>query len=148
MAKIMAETDKKIALPPLWCSGICRNAMSDLCLESCAIKRDTSQFEPTKDLKLADMPNFPNPKGMTREERFTSVVIYLTKITEHLKGDDNEYIPVRRPDTHSSSSRRLSPVVQVKDLLPNLTEAIPAFSDPEERESKRVRSEELAQPAD
>ena len=148
MAKYMAETEKKIALPPIWCSSICRNAMTEVCVERCAIARDTSQFEPAKGLKLADMPKFPNTKGMTREERFTSVVIYLAKITDHLQGANNEYSPVRRPYTHSSTSRRLSPTIQVKDLLPDLSKAVSPLQNTEKRESERVGLETVAQSAD
>jgi hypothetical protein len=122
--------------------------MNEICIEHCAIKRDCSAFEPAKSLKLIDMPRFPSTTNMTREEKFTSVTIYLAKIVDHLQGEPDEYIPVRRPYTHSSSSRRLSPVVQVKDLLPDLAKAIPTLATGEEREDKRVGSEELAQPAD
>ena len=122
--------------------------MNEVCVEHCAIKRDCSAFEPTNGLNLADLPRFPNTAQMTREEKFTSVTIYLSKIVDHLQGESDEYIPVRRPHTHSSSSRRLSPIIEVKDLLPNLTEAIPSFSDTEKRESEGVGFEIVAQSAD
>jgi hypothetical protein len=122
--------------------------MNQVCVESCAIKRDTSAFEPTRGLKLADMPKYPDSKGMTREERFTSVVIYLSKITDHLQGADNEYIPFRRPYPNRTPSSRLSPVVQVQTILHDLTEAIPALQDQQECESERVGFEAVAQPAD
>jgi len=142
----MAE--KGIVLPPLWCASICRNAMNEVCVENCAIKRDCSAFEPAKDLKLADMPRVPNTANMTREEKFTTVIIYLSKIVDHLKGEPDEYIPFRRPHTYSASSRHLSPVVQVKDLLPHLTQAISSFEAGKECEDQGIGSETMAQPAD
>jgi hypothetical protein len=75
----------KIALPPLWCADICRNSMSQDCIEHCAIKRDASQFELIKDLNIVNMSKFPNPKGMTREESFALIVIYEEKMADHLQ---------------------------------------------------------------
>jgi hypothetical protein len=79
-----------VQMPPTWCSGICRNAMNEICIEDCAIKRDCSAFEPKPNLKLADMPSFPKTNGMTREEKFTSVTIYLAKVVDHLQGKEDE----------------------------------------------------------
>ena len=81
-----------VQLPPTWCSGICRNAMNEICIEHCAIKRDCSAFEPKPNLKLGDMPGFPlnESAGMTREEKFTSVTIYLAKVVDHLQGIEYE----------------------------------------------------------
>ena len=126
---------ERIALPPLWCSQICRNSMNEVCVENCALKRDTSAFEPTQGLKLIDMPKFPDPKGMTREERFTAVVVYLAKVTEHLQGEaDHEpaYPIIRRQNIYSSASSRIPASVQVKDILPNLTQAISPLQDQQE----------------
>ena len=75
-------------LPPAWCGSICRNAMNEICVEDCAIKRDCSAFEPKPDLNLSNMPPFPLKASatMTKEERFTSVTVYLAKIVDHLQG--------------------------------------------------------------
>lgn len=75
-------------LPPTWCSAICRNAMSEICIESCAITRDMTGFDPKPNLSLMDMSRFPitNPSNMTKEERFTIVSIYLSKIVDYLQG--------------------------------------------------------------
>jgi len=83
---------KGVRLPPTWCSGICRNAMNEICVEDCAVKRDCSAFEPKPNLELEDMPRFPlNESGnMTKEEKFTSVTIYLAKVVDHLKGTEDE----------------------------------------------------------
>ena len=74
--------------------------MSEVCVEECAKVRDTSWFELKPGLRFEDLPRYPidEAKDMTKEEKFTSVVVYISKITDHLKGvDDGEYI-------HSSGS--------------------------------------------
>jgi len=90
---------KEIALPPSWCSQICRNALNEVCVENCAAKRDCSGFEEKPNLKLVDMPRFPKTEGMSREEKFTSVTVYLAKVVEHLQEKDVEPIcfPAPRP---------------------------------------------------
>ncbi|MBE0681995.1 MAG: hypothetical protein IH589_08765 [Anaerolineales bacterium] len=82
-------------LPPIWCSSMCRNAMNEICVKNCAIKRDCSGFDPKPELTLADMPRFPKTNGMSREEKFTSVTIYLSKVVDHLQGVEHE--PESRP---------------------------------------------------
>jgi len=74
--------------PPTWCASLCRNAMNEICIENCAIKRNCSAFEPKPNLKLIDMPSFPLSESaeMTKEEKFTSVTIYLSKVVDHLQG--------------------------------------------------------------
>jgi hypothetical protein len=140
---------KELQLPPIWCSQICRNAMNEACLEDCAIKRDCSQFVVKHDLKLTDMPRFPDTAGMTKEEKFTSVTVYLAKIVEHLQGVQDDYLcPVRRQNTHRAPSSRVSPTIQVKDLLPDLTKAVSPLETGEKCESERERSSKVAQSAD
>jgi hypothetical protein len=62
--------------------------MNEICIEDCAVKRDCSAFEPKPDLNLSNMPPFPLKESatMTKEERFTSVTIYLAKMVDHLQG--------------------------------------------------------------
>ena len=86
-------------LPPVWCSQICRNAMNEICVENCAIKRDCSGFEEKPNLKLADLPRFPKTNGMSREEKFTSVTVYLAKVVDHLTGveDEKRTVVIRPP---------------------------------------------------
>src|SRR5215212_8357521 len=87
-----------VLLPPAWCSAICRNAMNEICIEHCAVGRDCSAFEPKPNLKLADMPQFPLKESadMTKEEKFTSVTVYLAKVIDHLQGSEEE-TPVTLP---------------------------------------------------
>lgn len=106
------QSQEVVYLPPVWCSSICRNAMNDICVEHCAIKRDTSGFVPKPDLTLDEMPRFPKTEGMTREEKFTSVTIYLAKVVDHIKGIENEHrtFVVRR-------ERKIAPAVEVVSSL-------------------------------
>ena len=105
-----------VRLPPAWCGSICRNAMNEICVENCAIKRDCSGFDPKPDLTLADMPRFPNTKSMSREERFASVTIYLAKVVDHLKGIESEHktFVIRRPKP--LHFQKVSPVVKVGEV--------------------------------
>ncbi len=60
--------------------------MNDACVEACAAKRDCSAFEPRKELALDSMPRFPlrEVSAMTREEKLTSIAIYLAKVVDQL----------------------------------------------------------------
>ena len=147
---IMKQRMKEFqVLPPVWCSMICRNAMNEACLEGCAIRRDCSEFQIRKDLKLENMPRFPDTAGMTKEERFASVTIYLAKVVDHLQGVQDEYLyPIRRQNTHRAPGSSIPAVVQVKDILPDLTQAVSAPETGKERESSGVGPEKMAEPAD
>jgi hypothetical protein len=79
-----------LRMPPTWCSALCRNAMNEICIEDCAVKRDCSAFELRPNVKLSEMPRFPETSGMTKEEKFTSVTIYLAKVVDHLQGNESE----------------------------------------------------------
>lgn len=94
--------NKQVFLPPTWCSSICRNAMNEVCIEQCAVERDCSGFEEKPNLELIDMPRFPNTDDMSREEKFTCVAVYLSKVVEHIQGEN--FVPVR---SLSSRSRRV-----------------------------------------
>ena len=148
----MKENEKNqesISLPPPWCGAICRNAMNEVCVEHCAIKRDCSFFEAKPNLKLIDMPRFPDTRGMTKEEKFTSVTIYLAKVVDHLQGVENEQpYPISRSNLHCQRSSRLPQNVQIKDLLPYKAEEVSSHPDTEKRESETQRSPEVARSSD
>src|SRR5688572_26588009 len=97
---------KEIQLPPSWCGAICRNAMNEVCIEHCAITRDCSAIDPKTNLKLGDLPRFPLEVSgnMTKEEKFTSVTVYLAKVVDHLNGVNDERTDLRfspsLPATH------------------------------------------------
>jgi hypothetical protein len=91
-------------LPPAWCAPICRNSMNEICVEHCAIKRDCSAFEEKSNLKLSDMPRFPNTEGMTKEEKFTSVTVYLAKVVDHLQGIQEQTQPMTTARTSGATN--------------------------------------------
>jgi len=115
-----------VQLPPTWCSGMCRNAMNEICVEDCAIKRDCSAFELKPNLKLEDMPRFPLKESgsMTREEKFTSVTVYLAKVVDHLQGNDNERHYLNFRQTPQAMTDKRKPITEVAAILPDLQKAI------------------------
>ncbi len=148
----MEEREKnqseRIQLPPPWCGSICRNAMNEVCVEHCALKRDCSGFVLKPGLNLIDLPRFPieHISEMTKEEKFTSVAIYVAKIVDHLKGveDEPSYPPLRRPNHDSSTSCQISPNLEVEDLLPDLAAGVTSLEIGEKRPSETVGPSEVA----
>jgi len=96
------------------------------------------------------MPRFPidNISEMTKEEKFTSVAVYVAKTVDHLKGvqDDPELTPVRRPNYDSSSSSNIPANLEVEDLLSGVQETNSPHPPGAERESKEIRPAELVEP--
>jgi hypothetical protein len=150
MTKIAQPNMKEIILPPVWCGGICRNAMNEVCIEHCAVKRDCSAFEPLKGLSLADLPRFPKTTEMTREEKFTSVTIYLAKIVDHLQGVENDHkaFAARRHNLDHSRSGTVLEGVKVQDLLSGIQEADTPSEIGKEREDQTIRPSDVVAPAD
>ena len=137
-------------LPPTWCSGLCRNAMNEICIESCAVKRDCSGFELKPGINLIDMPRFPiyEIASMTKEEKFISVAVYVAKTVDHLKGvqDESKSSPLRRPNHDSSTGSEVSSNLKVEDLLPDLAAGIASLEIGEERPSKTVGLDGMDKP--
>jgi hypothetical protein len=108
---------------PVWCSAICRNAFNEKCVEECSINRDCSYFEEKPNLELSDMPRFPLKESatMTKEERFAAVTIYLSKVVDHLQGNDEvpKIFPPVRTNIYDSRNAILSNTVRIQDLLAN-----------------------------
>jgi hypothetical protein len=108
-----------VQLPPAWCGAICRNAMNEICVEHCAIQRDCSAFEPKPNLKLSDMPRFPlnDSAEMTKEEKFTSVTVYLAKVVDHLQGNEDEAPVIFPRASRASINTEIAEVTSsLKDL--------------------------------
>ena len=139
-------------MPPTWCSGICRNAMNEICIEECAVKRDCSGFELKPGINLIDMPRFPIDEigEMTKEEKFTSVAVYVAKTVDHLKGvqDESTTRPLRRPNHDSSTSSEVPANLKVEDLLPDLAAGVSSLQDGEERKSEAIGPSEVAGTSD
>ena len=121
-------------MPPAWCSGICRNAMNEICIEACALKRDCSGFEPKPNIGLDDLPRFPLQESleMTKEEKFTSVTVYLSAVVDELKGvPTNEPLRIRRPRPNRERCVDVLENIEVKDLLPDPKKADTIHEDRE-----------------
>ena len=118
---------------PVWCSAICRNAFNEKCVEECSINRDCSYFEEKANLKLSDMPRFPlkESAGMTKEERFAAVTIYLSKVVDHLQGNDDEprIFPPVRANIYDSRNNVLTNTVKIQALLTSEQKATPEKED-------------------
>ena len=142
------EQTKGVQLPPTWCSGICRNAMNEVCLKNCAVNRDCSGFEMKKGFKLKDLPRFPldASAAMTKEEKFTAVTVYLAKVVDHLQGVENEptiYPPIRRQNLHGSGSSRIPEDLKIEDLLLGVQKGNPSPENRTEREDPSNRPSEV-----
>ena len=121
-------------MPPTWCSSICRNAMNEICMEHCSIQRDCSGFEPKPNLRLDDLPRFPLREAsvMTKEEKFTSVTVYLSAVVDELKGaPKDEPIRIRRPCPNRARCVNVLENIEVKDLLPDPKKADTVHEDRE-----------------
>ena len=91
--------------------------MGEVCIEHCAIKRDCSAFEPKPNLRLSDMPRFPETRNMTKEEKFTSVTVYLAAVVDELKGvQQNEPLRIRRPNLNRERCGEVLENIQGQDL--------------------------------
>ncbi|HRJ74838.1 MAG TPA: hypothetical protein PLX90_02525 [Anaerolineales bacterium] len=152
----MKENNKNqavnVQLPPQWCSAICRNAMSEICIESCAITRDMTGFDPKPNLSLLDMSRFPitGPSNMTKEERYTIVSIYLSKIVDYLQGveNENQHIIAGRSDFDHSRSSHISKVIEIKDLLSGIHETNTSSEVRSQREDQAIRPSEVVESTD
>lgn len=73
-------------------------------------------------MKLGDMPRFPDKNELeTREEKFTAVTVYMSKIVDHLQGNEVES-RVYQPRTRDRGRSSQTEISQLKDLLPNIPE--------------------------
>ena len=117
-------------------------------MEECAVKRDCSAFEQKPNLKLGDMPRYPETKDMTREEKFTSVTIYLSKVVDHLQGVNDEPFPYRRPYHDRTASSKVSANIEIKSILHGFSEATTSLPATEKREDPNVRPEEVVRTSD
>ena len=79
------------------------------------------------------MPRFPLQQSadMTKEEKFTAVTIYLSKVVDHLQGNEDEpkiYPPVRA-NIYDSRNSVLTNTVKIQELLSSEQIANPERGD-------------------
>jgi hypothetical protein len=126
--------------------------MNERCIEDCAVRRDCSGFEMKPGVSLIDIPRFPIDAigEMTREEKFTSVAVYIAKTVDYLKGvqDEPNYPPLRRSDHDSSTSSQVPPDLKVEDLLSDLAAGASSLTVGEKRPSETIGPPKVAGTAD
>jgi len=94
----------KQAYPPAWCSRACKNALSDVCLEQCSVKRDGSWFDPHP-VDIQDLPPFSAQvfvEELSPKQRTMYLGIYGEAIVNVMQGRVVTY--ERHP--HRPRSRR------------------------------------------
>ena len=94
-------------LPPAWCSRICKNSMSDVCIEDCAVDRKCKNLD-LKNFTFHDLSNYPVSEfnEMTKEEKGISLAVYVSKITEIIKGGEDEpRTPIRQSNDYPRSCK-------------------------------------------
>jgi len=92
--------------------------MNEICVENCAPKRDTSAFELKPNLGLLDMPRFPDTKDMSREEKFTSVTIYLAKAIDHIQSNEEiPGFPIHTKPSYAARAKAMTAIGQIAKAL-------------------------------
>jgi len=113
-------TERKGIQIPVWCSAICRNAFNEKCVEECSVRRDCSYFEEKPDLRLSDMPRFPETIELEKpQEKFTAVTVYLAKVIDHLQGKEHGevYIRMKRNNSNNRAGHDAPANQQIKYVL-------------------------------
>jgi len=143
--KMMVERNdgKVLHLPPFSTCQLCRNSMSEGCVEGCAPAKDYRFFELKKGVNLPEMPRFPLKEfqeEMSPRVRQIVVAIYVSKIVDALQGVQDE-----RPNYDYSRSRKVSQTIQIKGLLPGSTPANSPHPDRQERSDTGNGAGEVAE---
>jgi hypothetical protein len=87
--KTTERNNSQYQLPPFSTCSLCKNRLSDLCVEECAPNVDYSWFLLKPDLNLEEMPPFPLAEfldEMPPRVRQVVAAVYLAKIVDHLQG--------------------------------------------------------------
>src|SRR5687768_9428728 len=87
------------AYPPAWCSRACKNALSDKCMEGCAVKRDGSWFDPRPDVIIVDLPRFPLKEFvevMGAKERTLAIGLYTALMADQAQGRQHSAVQRRK----------------------------------------------------
>jgi hypothetical protein len=129
-------------LPPPWCSKICKNSMSDVCVEDCAVERRCKNFD-VNNITFHDLSSYPVSvfKEMTKEEKAISLAVYVSKIVEYLKGGEDEHPKPIRQNFNRSRSGGVPSAVQVKNIFPYTAKENSLHPSGEKRPDLRKRSE-------
>lgn len=110
-----------MAYPPAWCSRACKNALSDICIERCAIRRDGSHFDPKEYLGIMDLPRFPLHEfisEMSPRDRTFVIGLYTSMMVDQAQGRETRY---ERRNPHRPRSRQIPKAFESQGLLPDPT---------------------------
>ena len=141
--------NKELQLPDPDCASKCTNAMNETCIVYCATKGDMEHFELRRDLKLHQMGTYPDMKKKSWKARFVLTEAINELIYNHLTGKENEHRPIiRRPNTHSKASVRVSTDKPCQDILPLATQTVTLFENRTEPANTDERSSTVDQSKD
>lgn len=112
---------KEFALPPFATCRLCKNRVSQLCVEDCAPAGDYRWFE-LKIMNIENAPAFPLEEWDKMPSRVRGLVVaaYLKIIVDFLQGVEDERV------TFSERCRRISNHLPVTALLTYSAEEDPA----------------------
>jgi hypothetical protein len=120
---------------PTWCSAFCKNSLSDVCVEDCAVSRKMTSFR-FKPIEFDDIPPYPIEEFacMTKEEKAISLAIYTAKITEKIQeGENGQYSKIRQNHDYTRS-RSISENVKKQSLLSSESTENPPHQASKKRE--------------
>jgi hypothetical protein len=126
-----------IDLPPFETCKVCRNLMSEMCVEYCAKRKDYSFFELKKGLSIQDLPPFPlrEWEEMSKQVKSKVIAIYLAQITGYLQGVENGSFNDR------PGSSPIFKNVEIKNLLPDPNPGTPSHQGGEECQDPAKRTD-------
>jgi hypothetical protein len=142
--KMMVERNdgKVLHLPPFSTCQLCRNNMSEGCVEECAPAKDYRFFELKKGVNLPEMPRFPLKEfqeEMSPRVRQVVVAIYVSKIVDALQGVQDE-----RPIIYRARGREIPQALKKQGVLPGPTPENSPHTDRTERPDKGDGTGEMA----
>lgn len=128
---------REIYLPPSRACSICRNRMSEGCLNGCSTSEDYYYFEPDMTKSLDSLPTLTFGEYMHLPGKMKGKWLFViqTKIIEWMKGEQNEYKPPLRPHLNRAGGGRVSAAVKIEGVLPDNPKEDAAHTDPKERKN-------------
>src|SRR5687768_15209447 len=105
------------------CFQYCRNAMNEICLESCNLNRRCSAFEMRTDLNLIDLTAFDVNRfvhNMSPDERKIEIAVYMSLLVDHQKGIVHEPNYRTRRNPNRADGSQIFKAIPIESLLPLL----------------------------
>jgi hypothetical protein len=143
------KVERKIHIPPGWCSQICAQSMNEVCVEICAPRRDACWFEPKKDYTLNELPPFSFEtwqNDMTAKERQTYIGLYMAKVVDRLQGrEKNVWTRSDRAAVDRRRDGRTAQTIKVENLRDGQEKGNPTFSAGEKHTISGNGSDQVAE---